>query len=297
MIVTALVLIAIGGVDLIRQFVGSGAVVATAPPSRGSHGAPKRGGGGGRRARRIVLAVAAILMLLLGIAAGAWPAGILAVACAGAWSWLFPTDGTARAGIWQAVALAVLSAVFVALLGERVGAGLFGQAWSIASPWGALSLDAVLLVIGAVLFLLESANLVVRAALAHEAPMSAAAAAREAVPAPERGAAPGPDAAASTPPAAAESATQAPSDAPAPLKGGRLIGPLERVVMFGLVLAGTYTLLAAVLAAKGIVRFPEISRDRDAGNRAEYFLVGSLVSWVIALAAAFLVWWAFASAA
>ena len=47
-----------------------------------------------------------------------------------------------------------------------------------------------------------------------------------------------------------------------------------------------------MLAAKGIVRFPEISRDGDTGNRAEYFLIGSLVSWVIALAAAFLVWWA-----
>lgn len=293
MIVTALVLIAIGGVDLIRQFVGSGAEVATAPPSRGSHGALKRAGGGGRRARRLALAVAAILMLLLGIAAGAWPVGILAVACAGAWVWLFPTGRPARAGIWPAVGLAVLSAVFVVLLGARPGAGLFGHAWSIASPWGALSLDAVLLVIGAVLFLLESANLVVRAALDHEAPTPAPAAAGESQPNSE------PEPEASTPPAVATLATQAPADAPPPppLKGGRLIGPLERVVMFGLVLAGTYTLLAAVLAAKGIVRFPEISRDRDAGNRAEYFLVGSLVSWVIALAAAFLVWWAFASGA
>jgi hypothetical protein len=47
-----------------------------------------------------------------------------------------------------------------------------------------------------------------------------------------------------------------------------------------------------MLAAKGIVRFPEISRDGETGARAEYFLVGSLVSWVIGLGAAFLVWWA-----
>ena len=62
--------------------------------------------------------------------------------------------------------------------------------------------------------------------------------------------------------------------------------------MFALTLTGVYSLLAAVLAAKGIVRFPEISRDGDTGSRAEYFLIGSLVSWVVALAAAFLVWWA-----
>lgn len=87
--------------------------------------------------------------------------------------------------------------------------------------------------------------------------------------------------------------TAPPADGPVPtLKGGRLIGPLERVIVFALTLTGVYSLLAAVLAAKGIVRFPEISRDGDTGNRAEYFLIGSLVSWVIALAAAFLVWWA-----
>ena len=46
-----------------------------------------------------------------------------------------------------------------------------------------------------------------------------------------------------------------------------------------------------MIAAKGIVRFPEISRDGENGDRAEYFLVGSMVSWVTALAAVFLVWW------
>ncbi|HWV49516.1 MAG TPA: hypothetical protein VN035_08675, partial [Microbacterium sp.] len=74
-------------------------------------------------------------------------------------------------------------------------------------------------------------------------------------------------------------------------KGGRLIGPLERVIVFMLTLTAAYPILAAMLAAKGIVRFPEISKDGETGARAEYFLVGSLVSWVIALGAAFLVWW------
>jgi hypothetical protein len=83
----------------------------------------------------------------------------------------------------------------------------------------------------------------------------------------------------------------APLDVVPDLKGGRLIGPLERFLVFALSLAGAYALVAAFVAAKGIVRFPEISRDRGTGNRAEYFLVGSMVSWVIALGAALLVWW------
>ncbi|WP_292791869.1 MULTISPECIES: hypothetical protein [unclassified Microbacterium] len=83
-----------------------------------------------------------------------------------------------------------------------------------------------------------------------------------------------------------------PADPRHGFKGGRLIGPLERVLVMILTLAAAYPVLAAMLAAKGIVRFPEISRDGETGARAEYFLVGSLVSWVIGLGAAFLVWWA-----
>jgi len=292
MIVTALVLIAIGGIDLIRQFVGPGA--ALAPAGSGVTGAlPADAAAGiasgvraarGRRARWIALAAAGAFVLLLSIAAGAWPAGILAVACAGAWLWCFPTRGAARAGIWPVVGLAVLCAAFVALLGPRTDVGLLGVLWSLPSPWGPLSLDAALLVIGVILFLFESSNLVVRAALAQAKTVDASAAPSIT-----------PGAAASVPGPTVRPTSSAEPPAIAPLKGGRLIGPLERVVMFGLVLSASYTLLAAVLAAKGIVRFPEISRDRDTGNRAEYFLVGSLVSWVIALAAAFLVWWAFAA--
>jgi len=65
------------------------------------------------------------------------------------------------------------------------------------------------------------------------------------------------------------------------LRGGRVIGPLERILIVGLALAGAEGALAALLAAKGIVRFPEISRD-NAGNAAEEFLIGSLTSWLVA---------------
>lgn len=69
------------------------------------------------------------------------------------------------------------------------------------------------------------------------------------------------------------------------LKGGRILGPLERIFVLAAALGGQYGAVAAVMAAKGIIRFPEISRGADSGTRAEYVLVGSFVSWGLALAA------------
>jgi hypothetical protein len=130
--------------------------------------------------------------------------------------------------------------------------------------------------VGGVLLLLETANIVVRLVLA----------------AAPRGERPVP---ASAPPAkrswfgrdAAVAVSPAPSDDP-PLKGGRIIGPFERVFLLALVLAGQFTALAAVVAAKGIIRFPEISRDNANGSKAEYFLVGSFASWAVVLVVAVL---------
>ncbi len=67
------------------------------------------------------------------------------------------------------------------------------------------------------------------------------------------------------------------------LKGGRLLGPLERWLVFAFALSGNLGALGALVAAKGILRFPEISRDEPDGMRAEYVLVGSFVSWALAL--------------
>lgn len=78
------------------------------------------------------------------------------------------------------------------------------------------------------------------------------------------------------------------------LRGGRLLGPMERVVIFGLGLAGQLTAAGLVIAAKSLIRFPELNarRSRDSSvtgigidEVTEYFLVGSFVSWLIALAA------------
>jgi len=74
------------------------------------------------------------------------------------------------------------------------------------------------------------------------------------------------------------------------LKGGRLLGPMERVLIFGLGMAGQLAAATAVVAAKSIIRFPEINaqKARENGNIGiddvtEYFLVGSFASWIIAL--------------
>lgn len=70
------------------------------------------------------------------------------------------------------------------------------------------------------------------------------------------------------------------------LKGGRLLGPMERVFILGLALAGQFTAASIVVAAKGLLRFPELSSKRDQERihlLTEYFLVGSFVSWLVAL--------------
>ncbi len=67
------------------------------------------------------------------------------------------------------------------------------------------------------------------------------------------------------------------------IKGGRLLGPLERWLVFGFAVSGHLGSIAVIIAAKGILRFPEISRDEPDGMRAEYVLIGSFVSWALAL--------------
>jgi hypothetical protein len=76
------------------------------------------------------------------------------------------------------------------------------------------------------------------------------------------------------------------------LRGGRLLGPMERLVILGLGLAGQLTAAGLVIAAKGLIRFPELQAKRSETTSidgvgidevTEYFLVGSFVSWLLAL--------------
>ena len=70
------------------------------------------------------------------------------------------------------------------------------------------------------------------------------------------------------------------------LKGGRLLGPMERLLIVGLGLAGHLTAASIVVAAKGLLRFPELQRGSQTGGPSdvtEYFLIGSFASWLLAL--------------
>lgn len=76
------------------------------------------------------------------------------------------------------------------------------------------------------------------------------------------------------------------------MRGGRIIGPLERWILVALALVGAQGIVAALMAAKGIVRFPEISKNSGDGSKAEEFLVGSLISWGLAGAGAAFIYFA-----
>ncbi|MFB7251785.1 hypothetical protein [Microbacterium sp. NPDC056234] len=271
MILAGFLLLAVGAVDLVRQFV------------------PRRW---------IGYLVTLIVLLVLGSVADALLSMILAIAAGAAWVWLMPRERDSRFGFWPAVALALVVALSVVWAGARPDAGIIGLSWNMDSPFGPIPFDLAVLVLGVVAFLLESANLVVRAALSGEHTWRPDDAGIAPEPAVQVDAVPivSGDEAATEQTSVGDAIPIAPAAPGAHaqrggFKGGRLIGPLERVIVFMLTLTAAYPILAAMLAAKGIVRFPEISKDGETGARAEYFLVGSLVSWVIALGAALLVWW------
>lgn len=79
------------------------------------------------------------------------------------------------------------------------------------------------------------------------------------------------------------------------LRGGRVIGPMERLLIFAFAFGGELTGAALIASAKGLLRFPEVKQafeqeargagtgNVDAHALSEYFLVGSLASWMLAL--------------
>lgn len=69
------------------------------------------------------------------------------------------------------------------------------------------------------------------------------------------------------------------------LRGGEVIGLLERLAVTGAIVAGVPEALAVVIAIKGVGRFTEL----ETGPVRERFIVGTLGSWIWAAAAAGLV--------
>lgn len=192
-----------------------------------------------------------------------------------------------RSGSWPAVLLAV-AVVALLLWAPFPDASGFVVDWQRdAGPAfvGSVPLAAVVGGVGSALFLVDSANVVVAQAL----PPGLAPDARADPPATRAARLrflrlrtprlPGDDG----------QGTGERSPGSVTLKGGRMIGPIERLLLAGFALAGAFPVVAALIAAKGIVRFPEIRRETT-GYQAEYFLIGSLVSWSMAFAAAGLCW-------
>lgn len=188
----------------------------------------------------------------------------LCVLAAGAWLWLTTPDEHEAGRAGRAAVVGLLALVVLLFLFDRTALGasgylVDGHRGSASALLREAPLAAVATVLGAALFLCESANIVVRIALRSPAQSSRA---------------------------EPEEIDLTRVD----LKGGRLIGPLERLLIVALVLTGFPPIVAALVAAKGIVRFPEIADDVRkgdglSGTKAEYFLVGSLVSWTVAGAA------------
>jgi hypothetical protein len=79
-----------------------------------------------------------------------------------------------------------------------------------------------------------------------------------------------------TPPEAGESVS---------LRAGRTIGVLERCLVFLSLVAGSWEMLAAVIALKTVARYAKL----DEQSNAEYFLVGSLASLLWAVTMTFVI--------
>lgn len=220
-----------------------------------------------RPARVVPEVVGATCLVLLGLAAGLTETldvvALLALAGVVIGWGLTVTRGFGRGPAWLPLTLLGVAGVAVVALSPYAGTadGLLGR-YLDRTPMpvlAALSPDRALLVAGVLLTQLSTGNVIVRLVLAATGTVNPAR--RHG----QEGSAP-------------------------PLKGGRLLGPMERVFIVGLGLAGQVTAASIVIAAKGLLRFPELQAARDVGHRGpgihevtEYFLVGSFVSWLVAL--------------
>ncbi|MBO9044176.1 hypothetical protein [Curtobacterium flaccumfaciens] len=260
----------------------------------GTDAAPRRG----LTATVIVLLWAAVTAVaVLGLGLAAWSV-LVAVVLAALWvATTIPVrSGGApggrdralpwlrRSGSWPAVLLAVAVAALLLWAPTADASGFVVDWHRDAGPAfvGAVPLAALVAGIGSALFLVDSANVVVAQALPAELSPDAQRTAAAAAGRPKR------FGRRCTGRASDEDDDQ-PGDRTVTLKGGRMIGPIERLLLAGFSLAGAFPVVAALIAAKGIVRFPEIRRETT-GYQAEYFLIGSLVSWAMAFAAAGMCW-------
>ena len=240
-------------------------------------------------------AVVGILVAVEGaVFAGAAPwASVVVGALLALWLWaMTPAAGEAPARIWPGIV--VLIAVALAAVGLPAG----GRPHPTVADWYATTVPGqsgigwttAVVALGVVIFLLRSTNLLVRAAINSRAAARSSSmggpGTRPVLPS----GAEGWRVRIGRRPVADVERVAASGRAAPQLVGGRVIGPIERLLLIGLGLAGGAAVIAALVAAKGVVRFPEISADRGTGANAETFLVGSLTSWAVAAGGALLIW-------
>jgi hypothetical protein len=215
-----------------------------------------------RRARSWFTGMAAVAALGWGLGLSPWIA-LAGGAIVALWLLFTPVR---RGSPWAlaGLALVVVLTVFVFDPLQPAPAGPFVNWFDQAAPGflAGISFPAFATAIAAFLFLLNSANFVVRIVI----DLTGVEVADD------------PD------------ATPQPTNTPAAkrkvaLKGGRFLGPIERIMILALGLAGQFGAIAAVVGAKSIIRYPEISKSNDGGKTAEYFLIGSGLSWGLALLA------------
>lgn len=225
-----------------------------------------------RPMRHVPEAVGASVVVALGLVAGLTGAGdVLALVVIAALVVVWGQTVTAGFRHGGRAAWFPLAVGGVALLGVGLVSGLAGPAdgllerWLQSLPYAGLAdlpPEEFLLVLGVLLFQLSSGNVVVRLVLAATGSRNPS---RLRVPAVDHG-----------------------QEDERPLKGGRLLGPMERLLIVGLGIAGEVTAASVVIAAKGLLRFPELQAAREEGapgihEVTEYFLVGSFTSWLVSL--------------
>jgi len=223
--------------------------------------------------RRLAVPLGAVTVVVVALLAGLTGLAdivALVVALVPLTGWVLLSERSLRRGGGHAAALLLLGGTALALVAlsglASVPGGLLGDwlGWADLPFAGHLSVDRLLLVGAFFVANLATGNVIVRLVLVSVGALRPSA-------------------------NAAHAHQTQPSEK---LKGGRLLGPMERIFILGLGLAGQVTAASIVIAAKGLIRFPELQSARDDTTSVkgdgidevtEYFLIGSFVSWLVAL--------------
>ena len=77
---------------------------------------------------------------------------------------------------------------------------------------------------------------------------------------------------------------------PGLVRGGKVIGMAERLLIYVFVLAGAPSAIGFLVTAKSLFRFGEVA-DVEKRKHAEYIIIGTLVSFAYGVTVAYLVRW------